>query len=50
MAVIKVSCIKGVHDVKEGETVDIALIDFADDDEHSVDELEPPEDIESEYR
>ena len=40
MAVVKVSCIKGVHDVKEGETVDIALIDFTDDkSEDSVDEL-----------
>lgn len=40
MAVIKVSCIKGVHDVKEGETVDISLIDFTEDkSEDSVDEL-----------
>ena len=39
MAVIKVSCIKGVHDVKEGETVDISLIDFTDKSEDSVDEL-----------
>ena len=40
MASIKVSCIKGVHEVKEGETVDIALIDFTEDkSEDSVDEL-----------
>ena len=42
MAVIKVSCINGVHDVKEGETVDISLIDFTsaeDKSEDSVDEL-----------
>ena len=41
MAVIKVSCINGVHDVKEGETVDISLIDFSAEDksEDSVDEL-----------
>ena len=39
MAVIKVSCIKGVHEVKEGETVDISLIDFCRNTEDSVDEL-----------